>query len=109
MATEHEKVKDPVCGMRVLPDQNALVYEEMHFAFCSQQCKERFQANPYLYIGVPSEQSPKQAGQKLLKRRLMHLERPLSAADGQLIREHLLEMMGVRSVDVEEKKLTITY
>ena len=41
----------PVCHMTVEADHLALVYQDMHFAFCSAQCRERFSANPHLYIG----------------------------------------------------------
>jgi len=108
MATD--KVKDPVCGMMVPPDQNAIIYQEMHFAFCSLQCKERFLANPHLYIGIPGKQAaPRQEGQKVVKRRHMHLEKALSLSEAQQVREQLLAMMGVHSVDVEGNELTITY
>ncbi len=109
MATDSDKTKDPVCGMMVRPDQNPIIYQGMHFVFCSQQCKVRFLANPHLYIGVPGKQAPRQAGMKMLKRRHLHLEKPLSESDIQQVSEHLLAMMGVCSVDVEGSELTITY
>ena len=46
-------VKDPVCGMDVDPAQFETTYEGLHYAFCSEQCRQRFAANPHLYIGVP--------------------------------------------------------
>lgn len=109
MGPGSEKVKDPVCQMLVAPDQNAINYQGMDFAFCSPQCKERFLANPHLYIGVPGEQAPKQAGEEVIKRRRLHLDRPLSKADAQQVTEQLRAMMGVYAVDIAADELTITY
>jgi hypothetical protein len=36
MKRNNEMVKAPVCGMMVPPDRNAIVYHDMHFAFCSE-------------------------------------------------------------------------
>lgn len=72
-----EKVGDPVCCcMCVAPNQHAISYKSMAFAFGSQQCKERFLANPNLFIGAPGERAPTQAGQELLKCRHLRLEPP---------------------------------
>ena len=109
MGPGSEKVKDPVCHMLVPPDQNALNYQGMDFAFCSQQCKDRFLADPHLYIGVPGEPAPKQEGQKVLKRRRLRLEIPLSDTDARQVTEQLLAMMGVYSVDIAADELAITY
>lgn len=109
MGPGSEKVKDPVCKMLVAPDQNAINYLGIDFAFCSQQCKDRFLANPHLYIGVPGEPAPKQEGQEVLKRRRLRLETALSDADAQQVTEQLLAMMGVHSVAIAADELTITY
>ena len=104
-----EKVKDPVCHMWVAPDQHAINYQGMDFAFCSQQCKDRFLANPHLYIGVPGEPAPKQEGQKVLKRRRLRLETRLSDTEARQVTEQLLAMMGVYTVDITAAELVITY
>jgi len=109
MLSEGGKVKDPVCEMWVAPDQNTVNYQGMHFAFCSQQCKERFLANPHLYIGLPGEPAPKQAGQKVVKRRRLRLDEPLSDADAQRLTERLHAMMGVYRVEIKADQLIITY
>ena len=106
---EAKKVKDPVCEMWVAPEQNAVNYQGMHFAFCSQQCKEHFLAHPHLYIGFPGEPAPKQIGQAVLKRRRLHLGEPLSDADAQQLTERLRAMMGVYAVEIRAEELTITY
>jgi YHS domain-containing protein len=58
MKSCRETVKDPVCQMLVPPDQYAVNYLGMDVAFCSQQCKDRFLANPHLYIGDPARGRP---------------------------------------------------
>lgn len=80
MKPDSEKVKDPVCHMWVAPHQYAINDQGMDFAFCSQQCQDRFLANPHLYIGVPGEPAPKQQGQDVVKQRRLRLDQALSAA-----------------------------
>jgi len=109
MNHDSEKVKDPVCDMWVAPELNAVNYQGLHFAFCSQQCKERFLANPHLYIGLPGEPAPKQSGRKVVKRRRLHLEASLPDADAQQLVERILAMMGVYAIEFEADELTITY
>ena len=58
--------KDPVCGMFVKANKIEIVYAEVHYAFCSEQCHERFVANPHLYIGYPGHKSPKFRGVQAL-------------------------------------------
>lgn len=109
MVPEQGKVKDPVCLMQVEPDQYAIEYQGMHFAFCSQQCQDRFLANPHAYIGTPGEKAPKQEGREVIKRRHLRLAEPLSDAAAQYVTEHLMSMMGVSSVQVQGRELRITY
>lgn len=53
-AEQHAWVRDPVCGMRV--DQwTASVFAEyagQRYTFCSQRCRERFEATPEQYINA---------------------------------------------------------
>lgn len=109
MGQGSEKVRDPVCQMLVAPDQYAIDYQGMAFAFCSQQCKDRFLASPHLYVGVPGERAPKQAGQEVIKRRRLRLDQPLSASSAHKVTDQLLAMMGVYAVDIDGNELTITY
>ncbi|MGA7982563.1 MAG: YHS domain-containing protein [Chromatiaceae bacterium] len=103
------QVQCPVCHMPVEPNQLILVYHRMHFAFCSEQCRERFQAAPHLYVGVPGQKAPKQEGQEVLKRRCLRLDVAPTAEQGRLITEALGAMMGVRRIAVEGKAVDITY
>jgi Cu+-exporting ATPase len=51
-----DKVKDPVCGMEIDPEE--AVAQEEHdgttFYFCSESCHEKFLADPHRY-GHPSD------------------------------------------------------
>lgn len=102
-------VKDPVCGMEVAPTQFETVYEGLHYAFCSEQCRQRFLANPHLYVGVPGEKAPGQKGVALLKRRRFQLDAPLAAQDAAILAEALGAMMGVKAVEIEDDTVTLTY
>jgi YHS domain-containing protein len=108
MLSDSGKVKDPVCEMWVAPEPNAVNCLGMRFAFCSQQCKERFLANPHLYSGLPGEPAPKQTGQQVVKRRRLRLEAPLSGPGAQRLVERLHDMMGVFAVEIKAEELTIT-
>ncbi|MDX1250666.1 MAG: YHS domain-containing protein [Gammaproteobacteria bacterium] len=102
-------VTDPVCGMVVDPNQNELLYLEMHFAFCSRQCRERFLAHPHLYIGYPGRKAPKQEGVVDIKRRRLHLAAPLHPMGATMVADDLLAMRGIRNVDVQGERMEITY
>lgn len=102
-------VKDPVCGMEVEPHRFETVYAGIHFAFCSEQCRQRFAAHPHLYIGVPGEKAPKQTGAELLKRRRFRLDTPLTAQGTAILKEELGAMMGVKELEIQGDVVTITY
>ena len=43
---------DPVCGM-VVAQEHAIVcrdYGGKHYCFCSEECKEEFDADPEMYV-----------------------------------------------------------
>jgi len=103
------QAKCPVCHMLVPPDQRALVYQGMHFAFCSEQCRERFQVNPHLYVGVPGEKAPKQQGAQVLKQRCFRLEVPLSTEQAQMLSDAIGTMMGIQQILIEGREVRITY
>lgn len=101
--------KDVVCGMQVEQGSNALEYLGVSHSFCSQQCRERFQANPHLYVGVPGQEAPKHAGLEVIQRRRLRLAQPLSASQSQMLTDALRSMMGVQSVVIEGDCVTIVY
>jgi YHS domain-containing protein len=103
-------VKDPVCGMEVAPAQLETIYEGLHYAFCSEQCRQRFVANPHLYIGVPGEKAPRQKGEELFKRRRFQLDAPLAPQDAAILTDELGAMMGVKTIEIQDDNtVTLTY
>src|SRR3972149_10106057 len=104
-----EIVKEPVCHMEVPAASFDTEYAGIHYAFCSAQCKERFLANPHLYIGVPGHKAPAQQGKKIIKQRRMVLSAPLDAKQAELAKRALLEMMGISEICIEGDKIEIQY
>ncbi|MFA5170057.1 MAG: YHS domain-containing protein [Sulfuriferula sp.] len=102
-------IKDPVCGMQVNPDSFATDYLGMHYAFCSEQCWDRFKANPHLYVGVPGEEAPRQKGMEVIKQRHFHLDQKLIDAEAALLEEQLSAMMGIKHIEVAGDTIDITY
>ncbi len=105
----YKLVKDPVCHMVVSEKSFPTEYEGICYAFCSAQCKERFQANPHLYIGFPGKKSPAQKGANVIKQRRMMLTEPLDDLQSEQLKRELFEMMGIHSVCIEGNKLEIQY
>lgn len=104
-----EIVKDPVCRMEVAATSFATEYAGIAYAFCSAQCKERFLANPQLYIGFPGHKAPAQKGREIIKRRRLLLSAPLDAMQAEQVKRALLEMMGIHEVCIEGDKLEVQY
>lgn len=102
-------VKDYVCGMQVSYGDNQLMYRGMAFSFCSKQCRERFEANPRLYIGLPGQKAPKQEGLSVIKQRRLHLAQPLSSDQAKTLSDALQSMMGIQSISAEGDKVVIAY
>lgn len=105
----NEVVKDPVCHMEVPATSFATEYAGIPYAFCSAQCKERFLANPHLYVGFPGHKAPAQHGQKVIKRRRLLLSSPLDATQAEQVKRALFEMMGIHEVFIEGNKIEIQY
>jgi len=105
----NDKVKDPVCGMPVDRHSNEIVYQTMHFAFCSLECKNRFITHPHLYIGYPGQPAPKQEGREIIKRRRMRLDHALSPEGILILTDSLRSLMGVKQLEVSGDTLEISY
>lgn len=45
-------MRDPVCKMDVEPDEAVAIadYEGDRYYFCTEECKERFEADPERYV-----------------------------------------------------------
>lgn len=50
-------LEDPVCGMSVDSDDISADYQGTRYAFCSEQCRDRFQSNPAFYTDTPADTS----------------------------------------------------
>jgi len=105
----NEIVKDYVCHMQVPAASFAVEYAGIHYSFCSAQCRERFLANPHLYIGFPGHKAPAQQGKEVIKQRRMVLSAPLDAKQAELVKRALLEMMGISEICIEGDKIEIQY
>ena len=101
--------RDPVCGMVVDANDNAVEYQQMHFAFCSLQCKERFLKNPHLYIGQGGRKAPKQEGQAIFKQRRLKLDRPLPPDSVDSVLDAVQTMMGIERIEIDGDVIKITY
>jgi Cu+-exporting ATPase len=51
----HDHVKDPVCGMNVLPEtaKGKSVYKNATYFFCSEKCKNKFDKEPQKFLSPP--------------------------------------------------------
>lgn len=101
--------KCPVCDMRVVGHDHEVIYQNMPFVFCSDQCKARFLAHPHLYIGFPGTAAPRQQGQVALRRRRLRLAQPLSIEGEAILGRTLRDVMGVDAVSVAGDRLEVTY
>lgn len=105
----NDTVNDPVCHMQVPSASFATEYAGIHYAFCSEQCRERFQANPRLYVGLPGHKAPAQQGREVIKSRRFVLSVPLGAIQAKKVKQALLAMMGIQAVSIEGDKIEIQY
>lgn len=100
---------DPVCRMEVGIAEFPLSYMGLEYSFCSQQCHDRFSANPHLYIGHPGSPSPKQHGERIIKRRLLKLDIPVPDEVALKIEGALKDMMGIKEVTIDKNIIRISY
>ena len=102
-------VKDPVCGMQVVSGQFVTEYLDSRYAFCSTQCRDRFLANPHVYIGLPGQKALKQEGLEVLRQQRLRATQPLSPSQTNGLIEALRAMMGIKSVQINGDEIEITY
>jgi len=100
---------DLVCYMEVTSDDICLDYQSKHYVFCSNQCLERFQSNPHLYIGYPGSEAPKHAGKEIIKTRTLKLAEPLPREVADKVIDYIESMMGTHYVEINEDRIDITY
>lgn len=102
-------VRDPVCGMMVEPDSRRVMHLDIPYAFCSQQCVDRFLQRPQLYVGSPTRRAPKQVGLEVIKRRRLRLAEPLSSEQAAAMKAALDAMMGVKEVLAIGDRVEVAY
>ena len=104
-------VQDPVCLMSIDPKRVAttLVHNGKTYYFCSVQCRNRFEASPHLYIGLPGHPAPRQHGHEVIKKRTLKLKQPLTENQLSVIVTSLQNMMGIKNIHVEANSVYITY
>jgi hypothetical protein len=95
--------------MVVAADANTVEYNQMHFAFCSLQCKERFLQNPHLYIAHAGRKAPKQEGKTLYKQRRLKLDRPLTPAMAETVSDAVKAMMEITRIEIDRDIVKVTY
>ncbi len=99
----------PVCMMETDDSHISYMYADMQFTFCSQQCKERFTANPNLYVNQAGKTAVKHYIKNITKLRTLELEEIIPDDIANAISQSLMTMMGINKVQVKGKKITITY
>lgn len=93
----------PVCGKN--PSSEYVVeHHKMRFHFCSEQCRENFQAHPGLYTGNHAKDNA-----QVIKRRKLRLARPLEPANAQALSDQLHTVVGVKEVHAQGARLAIRY
>jgi len=76
----------------------------MYFHFCSEQCRETFQAHPGLYSGNRA----REYGERI-KNRNLYLAKSLDADTQQAVSEYLQGLMGIKDIKATGRKFTIRY
>lgn len=93
-----------MCGMRAEAEVSSVAYHKLVFHFCSEQCRETFEATPQLYAsGVIEKRTP------LLKTRKLRLAKQCDADEVKVLETYLLEMMGVTDAHIQGDYLQISY
>jgi len=94
----------PVCGMATVADVPSVEHHKMYFHFCSEQCRETFEATPQLYAsGAVEKRTP------VIKYRNLHLAEASTPEDMKVNEACLKEMMGVQEVHFQGDRLQISY
>ena len=100
---------DPVCGMPVGADAPGTRFMGFEFRFCSEQCRERFEAHPHLYVGRPGIPAPRQRGEEVHKRRAFKLAAVPDPEQARAIRHAVSQLMGIHECQVEGSTVWVSY
>jgi YHS domain-containing protein len=99
----NSKEQCPVCGANPTATYN-LEYHKLLYHFCSEQCRENFQAHPNLYGGKRTTEND-----EVIKHRTLRLARPLDSSDAEALSAQLNAITGAREVQVQKSRLAIRY
>lgn len=105
----NNNVIDPVCHKVAFDASLSAEFGGKQYAFCSAQCKERFLANPHLYVGFPGRDAPAQEGKHVIKRHRLTLSTPLDPSQAEHVSRALRDMVGIHEVHVDADRLEIQY
>lgn len=96
----------PVCGMRTedWTGNHSAEYHKMYFHFCSEQCRDTFQAHPALY----SSKRAKAAGE-IIKSRRLRLATSLDSQAAATVCAGLQQLMGLKDAQVDGRWLKLRY
>lgn len=101
---------DPVCGMMVPRDSHPLDYQHIHYAFCSEHCRERFRQYPYLFVGKASYgPAEKQKGRVVRKAHRIKLVNEVGLDKLPQLSRALESLMGVEAVDARGDEVIVIY
>ena len=102
--------KCPVCEMLLLKSDNVVQFKGINFWLCSEQCRDRFNQRPSLYIGDPKHgKSVKQHGVKVEKKHTIKLVLPDNHESIDLLIQYLNSLMGVIQARINQGQLEIEY
>ena len=104
-----ESLKDPVCGKDVRAGETSAVFLGIEYAFCSEQCRDRFLAYPHLYAGLRGQRSPRQGGLQVAKCLRLHLAAPLSANQATRLKASMEALTGILAVAIAGDRIEIVY
>jgi len=95
--------------MRVDTAEFEYNYLHINYWYCSEQCKQRFIANPGLYVGKPGEKSPRQQGREIIKKRRISLGKPLSQETRVALVQCMSNIMGIKKAQYDKNDIVIEY
>ena len=86
--------KCPVCDMEVMENQISLRYRGIEFRFCSEQCRNRFDRRPHLFVGDPLlGNSVKQLGTVVKRSHKIKLRTLPDMATRELLAPDIVQLM----------------
>jgi len=110
MNAPNDRIRDPVCLMWVDPQDHPLEHRGIHYAFCSEQCRERFLGSPGLYVSSAGyHAAAKQQGRQAARRRRWQLRRLPSDTKAEALHAALNAMMGIDGVHIAGPLVEVEY